>query len=216
MFKSPLLPLLLLAALSLPGRAAFYIEPRLSAFTVGGTPALDDGGFKTNDDLPRAAFGLVAGWEINPRLCAELRYTAFDGFTIAKRSPHWPVTAPGAGDIVLPMVVDYDYEQSTDLVTFGVPIRVAEFGKFTVSAAPLVHFEHSRIRLTQLVNIAAATSPIVRTTFRTETVDTLRLGGELALAYRVNERVALRVHYAFHDLSHADLHQLGAGAVVGF
>ena len=216
MSKSPLLTLLLLLAVPLLGRAAFYIEPRLSAFTVSGTPSLNDIGQKTGDDVPRAAAGLVFGWELSPRLCAELRYTACDDFTIAKRSPHWPVTAPGAGDVVMPVVVDYDYRQRTDLVTFGVPIRVAEFGKFTVSAAPLVHFEHSRIQLTQLVNIAATTSTIVRTTFRTETEDTLRLGGELALAYRLNDRVALRVHYAFHDLSHADLHQFGAGAIFGF
>lgn len=215
MSKFPLLTLLLLIAVPLPGRAALYVEPRLSAFTVSGTPALDDIGQKTGDNVPRAAVGLVFGWELTSRLCAELRYTAFDGFTIAKRSPHWPVTAPG-NNVVLPMVVDYDYEQRTDLVTFGVPIRLAEFRRFTISATPLVHFEHSRIQLTQLVNIAAATSTIVRTTFRTETEDTLRLGGELALAYRLNERVALRLHYAFHDLSHADLHQFGAGAIFGF
>jgi hypothetical protein len=110
----------------------------------------------------------------------------------------------------LPVLTYYFYDQSTDLYTVALPVKLVDRGAFSLSVAPLLHLEHSEFVFRNSgVNtlLLPGPLPIIYRDTRTE----LHLGGELKLAYRFNANVGAHIYYSYSALEAYDAQLFGAG-----
>lgn len=187
--------------------AAVYIDVSAAKLEISGTPNIGDVGKKLSDDLPSNAFTLAVGYEFTPRVALEARFTSLGDTHVAKVAPS---TAIFPGEVGATVLTYYYYDQSTDLYTVALPIKLVDRGAFSLSVAPLLHLEHSKFVFRNSgVNtlLLPGPLPIIYRDTRTE----LRLGGELKLAYRFNENIGAHVYYSYSALEAYDAHLVGAG-----
>lgn len=202
---------LILSALALTGvvataaTSAVYLDVRAAKLAVSGTPSIGDDGQKISDDLPSNAFTIAVGYEINSRLSLEARFTHFGDIRIRKAVPLVPA------DIEFPPpALFYTYRQSTELYTLALPIQAFKRGAFSVSVSPLAHLEHSQYTIADAgVNMPVPTGPSAVLVHRTR--QSLRAGGEVKAAYRINQNLTADVSYSYSNLQAFGAHLIGAG-----
>lgn len=209
---------LLLLALPLSGRSAFYIEPRVSAFILGGEASIGDLGTTVHEDLPSAAFGLIMGCELSPKVSLEVRFAHLDDVVVTKVSSNWAIF-PGE-EVLLPAVRKYEYSQSTKIFSAALPIRVLHQGRFTLQVTPLLQYEDSDVTLTDIIEIMPAlpnqnTLP-QRWPILSRHDTGIHLGAEVSVNYEFTSSAEVRVHYNYSPVSNLDAHFLGAGLVCRF
>lgn len=206
--KPVLLSLLALGAAS-AASAAIYVDVHASKLEIAGTPAIGDRGAKLSDDLPSSAITFAVGYEISPRIAIEARYTSIGDGRTYKVAPSSSIFPPSGG-VDLPVLTYYFMDQSTDLYTLAVPLKVVDRGAFSLSVAPLLHVERSEFVFRNAgVNtlLLPGPLPIIHRETRTE----LRFGGEVKLAYRFNPNVAASLSYSYSALEAYDAQLIGAG-----
>lgn len=188
--------------------AAVYIDVSAAKLEISGTPNIGDRGATLDDDLPSSAFTLAIGYEFTPRIALEARYTNLGDAHAYKVSPSSSIFPPRGG-ADLPVLTYYYYDQSSDLYTLALPIKLVDHGAFSFSIAPMLHLEHSEFVFTNAgVNtLLPGPLPVIYRDARTE----LHLGGEIKAAYRFNANVAAHVYYSYSALEAYDAQLFGAG-----
>lgn len=198
--------LTLASATAVPARV--YVDFRASKLELSGTPSIGDVGQKLDQDLPSSAFTFTVGYEFTPVIGAELRYTSLGDVRLSKVAPTGAVF-PISGPVVQAQTF-YLYEQSTQLYTLALPIRVVERGGFSASLTPLLHLERSDFTFTNTgVNTLLLPGPLP-VIFR-DSRSSVRVGGEVKLAYRFSTNVAASVTYSYSALEAYDAQLIGAG-----
>lgn len=187
--------------------AAVYIDVSEAKLEISGTPSIGDIGKELDDDLPSSAFTLAIGYELTPRIALEARYTDLGDARVSKVAPTsstFPTDDPTAQ-----VLTYYSFDQSSELYTLALPIKLVDRGALSVSVAPLLHLERAKFVFTNTgVNtLLPGPLPVIYRDTRTE----LHLGGELKLAYRFNANVGAHVYYSYSALEAYDAHLIGAG-----
>lgn len=216
MFKHTLTTLLLpLAALAGARAADFYVEPRVSVVAISGTLNIGDLGRKTESDVSPFAPGLGLGFHLTPRLAVEARYTRIARFTQSKESAD--VIFP-TDQVILPFVRTYDLSQRTDLFALAVPFTAVTGNRFSLQLTPILHFATANLRLQETFDgvIAAVFPPIFQPLLVERTDQDVRLGGELAVAYKFTATTCVKLHYTYAPLRRVDAHLFGLSAEVRF
>ncbi|MBI2514519.1 MAG: outer membrane beta-barrel protein [Opitutae bacterium] len=194
--------------------AAVYVDVTAAKLEISGTPAIGDIGAKLDDDLPSSAVTFAVGYEVTPRIAVELRYSDLGDIRINKVSPVWALFPPSGA--VAQTLRYYRYKQSTQLYTIALPIKLIAHGPFSLSIAPLAHFDRSEITLTDLWVNVQTFAPQPPTIAYRDTRAKLHVGGELKLAYRFSDHVGVHASYSYSALETYDAHLIGAGLEVRF
>lgn len=188
--------------------AAVYIDVRAAKLELTGTPEIGDVGVTLSEDRPSTAVTFAVGYELTPRVAAELRYTHLGdahAYKLAPTATTFPTTDP-----VAQVQTYYYFDQSSDLYSFALPIKVVDRGAFAVSIAPLLQLERAQFVFTNAgVNtlLLPGPLPVIYRNTRTK----LHLGGELKIAYRFNANVGASLSYGYSALEAYDAHLIGAG-----
>lgn len=213
--KTKLLIVLLLLTLAGTGRASFYIDLHLSHLSVQDTPEIGDIGHTLAEDLPETGFSLALGTTLTPRVNAEFRYTHLGDLNITKVSPIWTIFPP-QGEVVLPAERYYRLNQSSQLFSFALPIKLVEKGRCSLALTPLLHLEHTEIAVHDLyvnANVVTGFAPVpAYESNRTK----LHFGTELNFGYRPTPKLKLSLLYSYSLLETYDAHLFGTGLELEF
>lgn len=190
--------------------ASVYLDVRAAKLAVSGTPSIGDDGQKISDDLPSNAFTIAFGYTLNARVSLEARFTRIGDIRIRKAVPLVPV------DIEFPSpTLFYSYRQATKLYTLALPVQAFKRGAFSLSVSPLAHLEHSRYTIADAgVDMPVPTGPSAILLSRTR--QSLRAGGEVSAAYRINQNLTADVSYSYSNLQAYGAHLIGAGLTYRF
>ncbi len=203
----PVLLSLLTSLAATAASAAVYIDVRASKLQLSNTPEIGDIGTTISEDNPSNAVTFAVGYEFTPRIALEARYTHLGDAHVYKVSPvGLPFPTP---DPQPQVVTHYFYDQSTELFSVALPIKVVEHGAFSVSVVPLLHLDRSKFVFTNagLQTLLPGPLPVIYRDTRTK----LHVGGELKLAYRFNANIGATLSYSYSALEAYDAQLIGAG-----
>lgn len=206
--KSFLLSCLATASLAVTATsAAVYVDITAAKLEISGTPSIGDLGWRLDDDLPSSAVTFAVGCELTPRIALEARITNLGDAHVYKVAGS---TALFPGQVGATVLTYYFYDQSTELYTLALPIKLFDRGAFSFSITPLLHLEQSKFVFTNAgVNtlLLPGPLPVIYRDTRTE----LHVGGEIKAAYRFDANVGAHVSYSYSALEAYDAHLIGAG-----
>lgn len=188
--------------------AAVYVDVRASRLELSGTPNIGDIGATISEDRPSSAITLAIGYDLTSRLALELRYSRVGDAHIDKVAP--TASAFPTNDPTAQVQTFYRFDQTTELYTLALPIKLVEKGDLSVSVAPLLHLERSDFTFTNTgVNtlLLPGPLPVIYRDSRTP----VHLGAEVKLAYRLTPHVGASLHYNYSALEAYDAHLFGAG-----
>jgi hypothetical protein len=187
--------------------AAVYVDVTAAKLEISGTPNIGDLGKKLDDDLPSSAVTFAIGYEITSRIALEARFTDLGDTHVSKLAGS---AALFPGQVGATVLTYYYFDQSSELYTLALPIKLVDRGALSLSVAPLLHVERAKFVFTNSgVNtlLLPGPLPVIYRDTRTE----FHLGGEVKLAYRFSDHVGVHASYSFNDLEAYDAHLIGAG-----
>lgn len=199
-------------------RGGVYLEPRADVLHVPGTPNIGDIGRKVSQDFDAFALGGVLGYELADHLHLELRYTRIGRFRVTKQSSNLNIFPPLPGQFVLPAILDYDYEQRSNLFSLAVPVSLLPSRRITLSITPMVVVEDSDVTLTEFFLGSSNGEPLTRREIRLvqRSARVAHPAGEIMAGWRLTDRLLATVHYTYLPLDHFDAHLFGISVAVRF